>query len=67
MYRWFFPLLHLDVSVKFVQNIKLVEAMAGEGTEYVRAPRLLLDGDERTQVTKVIEHALKSRPKLPST
>ena len=65
LYRWFTPLLHLDVSVKFVQNIKLAEALAGEGTEYVRAPRLPLAGDERTQVTMVIEQALKTRPRLP--
>lgn len=65
LYRWFMPLLHLDVSIKFVQNIKLAEAMAGEGTEYVRAPRLPLVGEERAQVVRVIEHALKARPVLP--
>ena len=65
LYRWFTPLLHLDVSVKFVQNIKLAEALAGEGTEYVRPPRLPLAGDERTQVVRVIEQALKTRPRLP--
>jgi len=27
LYRWFMPLLHLDVSVKFVQNIRLVESI----------------------------------------
>lgn len=66
LYRWFMPLLHLDVSVKFVQNIKLAEAMAGEGTENVRAPRLPLAGDERAQVVRVIEQALKTRPVLPT-
>jgi 4-hydroxy-tetrahydrodipicolinate synthase len=66
LYRWFMPLLHLDVSVKFVQNIKLAEAMAGEGTEYVRAPRLPLAGEERENVKRVVESALKSRPKLPA-
>ncbi len=65
LYRWFTPLLHLDVSVKFVQNIKLAEAMAGEGTELVRAPRLPLAGDERVQAMRVIEQALKTRPMLP--
>jgi 4-hydroxy-tetrahydrodipicolinate synthase len=64
LYRWFMPLLHLDVSVKFVQNIKLAEAIAGEGTEYVRAPRLPLTGEERENVKKVVEQALKARPKL---
>jgi 4-hydroxy-tetrahydrodipicolinate synthase len=66
LYRWFMPLLHLDVSTKFVQNIKLAEAMAGEGTEYVRAPRLPLAGEERENVKRVIEQALKSRPELPA-
>jgi 4-hydroxy-tetrahydrodipicolinate synthase len=66
LYRWFMPLLHLDVSVKFVQNIKLAEAMAGEGTENVRAPRLPLAGDERAGVVRVIEQALKTKPALPA-
>jgi len=66
LYRWFMPLLHLDVSIKFVQNIKLAEAMAGEGSEYVRAPRLPLAGEEREKVKRVVEQALKSRPKLPA-
>lgn len=66
LYRWFTPLLHLDVSVKFVQNIKLAEAMAGEGTEYVRAPRLPLAGEERTCVVGIIEQALRTRPALPN-
>jgi 4-hydroxy-tetrahydrodipicolinate synthase len=64
LYRWFTPLLHLDVSVKFVQNIKLAEAMAGEGTEYVRPPRLPLAGEEREAVKQIVERALKIRPKL---
>ena len=65
LYRWFTPLLHLDASVKFVQNIKLAEALAGEGTEYVRPPRLPLAGEEREAVKRIIEHALATRPKLP--
>ncbi len=65
LYRWFLPLLHLDVSIKFVQNIKLAEAIVGCGSEYVRAPRLPLVGDERKRVEKVVRGALKRRPKLP--
>lgn len=64
LYRWFMPLLHLDVSTKLVQNIKLAEAMVGLGTEHVRAPRLPLAGDERAAVTAVIEKALAARPQL---
>ena len=65
LYRWFTPLLHLDVSIKFVQNIKLAEAMVGEGTEYVRPPRLPLAGDERAAVERVVRHALATRPVVP--
>ena len=65
LYRWFLPLLHLDVSVKFVQYIKLAETLAGVGSEYVRAPRLVLVGEERAHVQKIIHKALKHRPTLP--
>lgn len=65
LYRWFMPLLHLDVSTKLVQNIKLAEAMVGLGTEHVRPPRLPLAGDERAHVQAVIEAALAHRPALP--
>ncbi|MBI5473260.1 MAG: dihydrodipicolinate synthase family protein [Ignavibacteriae bacterium] len=65
LYRWFTPLLHLDVSTKFVQNIKLAEAMVGVGTEYVRAPRLPLEGDERARVEMIVRKALETRPELP--
>ncbi|MCP9766920.1 dihydrodipicolinate synthase family protein [Lacihabitans sp. LS3-19] len=65
IYRWFFPLLHLDIGNKFVQNIKLAEVGAGMGTEMVREPRLPLIGEEREKVLAVIEKALKSRPVLP--
>jgi len=65
LYRWFLPLLHLDTAVKFVQYIKLAEAMVGCGTEFVRAPRLQLTGDERKKVEKIVRIALKGRPVLP--
>ena len=42
IYRWFTPLLHLDVSTKFVQYIKLAVQECGLGKEFVRAPRLTL-------------------------
>lgn len=66
IYRWFYPLLHLDVSTKFVQNIKLAEVATGLGTEYVRQPRLPLIGAEREHVLKVINDSLAKRPVLPS-
>ncbi|WP_293762958.1 dihydrodipicolinate synthase family protein [uncultured Aquitalea sp.] len=65
IYRWFAPLLHLDVSMKLVQNLKLCEAMAGVGTEHVRAPRMPLAGAERERVAAVIQAGLDSRPALP--
>lgn len=65
IYRWFMPLLHLDVSTKFVQNIKLVEELAGVGSELVRPPRLMLISDERAKVEQIVKTALATRPVLP--
>ncbi|MGJ5642583.1 dihydrodipicolinate synthase family protein [Formosa sp. S-31] len=65
IYRWFMPLLELDISPKLVQNIKLAEVATGIGTENVRAPRLPLAGAEREHVLNIIETALKTRPTLP--
>ncbi|MDX6749716.1 dihydrodipicolinate synthase family protein [Geminicoccaceae bacterium 1502E] len=64
IYRWFAPLLELDVSPRLVQNIKLVQAMLGVGSEHVRPPRRPLEGAERARVTAVIEKALAARPQL---
>ena len=50
VYRWFTPLLHLDVHVKFVQYIKLCVQECGLGKEWTRAPRLPLVGKEREEV-----------------
>lgn len=65
IYRWFTPLLHLDVSTKFVQYIKLAVQECGLGKEWVRAPRLALKGEERKRVLKVIHDGMAKRPKLP--
>ena len=65
IYRWFLPLLELDINSKLVQNIKLAEVATGIGTENVRAPRLPLIGTERANVLKIIEEGLKIRPQLP--
>jgi 4-hydroxy-tetrahydrodipicolinate synthase len=65
LYRWFMPLLHLDVGPKFVQNIKLAEHLAGVGSERVRAPRLVLAGEERDRVATVVRQALDTRLALP--
>ncbi len=65
IYRWFMPLLELDINPKLVQNIKLAEVATGIGTEHVRAPRLPLHGEERKHVLEVIETSMKTRPELP--
>jgi 4-hydroxy-tetrahydrodipicolinate synthase len=65
IYRWFLPLLELDIHPKLVQYIKLAAKATGIGSEYVRAPRLILEGEERKQVLSVIETALEKRPALP--
>jgi 4-hydroxy-tetrahydrodipicolinate synthase len=66
IYRWFTPLLHLDVSTKFVQYIKLAVQEVGLGKEWTRAPRLALTGAERERVLKIIHDGIAARPKLPS-
>ena len=65
IYRWFLPLLELDINPKLVQNIKLAEVATGIGTENVRAPRLPLFGKEREKVLGIIERGLQTRPTLP--
>ena len=61
IYRWFMPLLELDISPQLVQNIKLCEVATGLGTGHVRAPRLPLEGDEKRRVLDIIDIAMKSR------
>jgi len=65
IYRWFLPLLELDINAFLVQNIKLAEVATGLGTEYVRAPRLPLQGAERERVLAIIAEGLRTRPTLP--
>jgi 4-hydroxy-tetrahydrodipicolinate synthase len=65
IYRWFMPLLELDIHPKLVQYIKLAGQMSGYGTEWVRAPRLILQGEERDSITRVIQDAIDNRPILP--
>jgi 4-hydroxy-tetrahydrodipicolinate synthase len=67
LYRWFLPLLELDTVPKFVQLIKLAQARVGQGSERVRAPRLVLDGAERAAAVELIDNALAQRPRTPAT
>jgi 4-hydroxy-tetrahydrodipicolinate synthase len=65
IYRWFLPILELDISPQLVQNIKLAASMTGIGTEHVRPPRKPLSGEERQRVAAIVEQGLKKRPILP--
>lgn len=64
LYHWFYPLLKLDTHIKFVQYIKLAVQETGLGSEWVRAPRLTLDGAERESILKIIHDGIAARPKL---
>lgn len=66
IYRWFRPLLDLDVSTRLVQNIKLAERMVIGSNERVRMPRQPLSGLLRASVEKTIADALADRPRLPA-
>jgi dihydrodipicolinate synthase/N-acetylneuraminate lyase len=65
IYRWFLPVLELDIHAKLVQYIKLAETETGLGTENVRQPRLPLAGEERKNILAIIHKAIANRPELP--
>ena len=64
IYRWFLPLLELDINPKLVQNIKLAESLLDIGSENVRLPRKPLSGLEREEVFNIIKTGIKNRPDL---
>lgn len=64
LYRWFMPLLELDIHPKLVQYIKLAAQEQGIGSEYVRAPRLHLEEEERTRVLLLIRERMSTHPGL---
>ena len=66
IYRWFRPLLDLDVSTYLVQNIKLAEVHAISTNDRVRMPRLPLSGARREAAERVVMQALATRPELPA-
>jgi 4-hydroxy-tetrahydrodipicolinate synthase len=66
IYRWFMPLLELDIHPKLVQYIKLAESKTGLGSEFVRRPRLVLEGAERQKIENIIDTGIKNRPVLPN-
>lgn len=66
IFRWFMPLLELDIHTKLVQYIKLAESKTGLGSEFVRRPRLVLEGAERQKIENIIDTGIKNRPVLPN-
>jgi 1-pyrroline-4-hydroxy-2-carboxylate deaminase len=65
VYRWFRPLLDLDVSTNLVQSIKLVESLAIKSNDRCRAPRLPLVGEDRKRVTAIFQSATANRVSIP--
>ncbi len=65
LYKWFMPLLELDINPQLVQNIKMAEVATRIGSEYVRLPRMPLQEPERSRVAQIITTALATRPQLP--
>jgi 4-hydroxy-tetrahydrodipicolinate synthase len=66
IYRWFMPLLELDIHAKLVQYIKFAESKTGIGSETVRRPRLVLEGEERKRIENIIDTGIENRPTLPA-
>lgn len=64
IYRWFMPLLELDIHPKLIQYIKLAATAEGIGNPHVRAPRLELQGEEAERINKIIEEGRANRPAL---
>jgi 4-hydroxy-tetrahydrodipicolinate synthase len=64
LFRWFLPVLELDLHPKLVQYIKLAETKTGLGTITTRPPRLALIGEERLRIENIIDTALRTRPQL---
>lgn len=64
LYRWFLPLLRLDVVPEFVHLIKLVQQEVGWGHERVRPPRMELTGEKRAACLAVLRDAMADRPKM---
>ncbi|WP_104382891.1 dihydrodipicolinate synthase family protein [Sphingobacterium sp. HMA12] len=64
IYRWFMPLLELDIHPKLIQYIKLAATAEGISTPYLRAPRLPLVGEEAERINQVIADGIASRPQL---
>lgn len=67
IYRWFRPLLDLDVSTYLVQQIKMAEMIELGSNDVVRMPRQPLKGAHRERVEKIVRAAIATRPDLTDT
>lgn len=67
LYRWIQPIFAFDHDLKFVQCIKLCMAMTGLGSERVRPPRYVIEGEERKAKEAIVRKVLDSRPAIPAT
>lgn len=63
LYKWFLPLLRMDVVPEFVHLIKLVQQEVGMGNERVRGPRLPLVGAIRERCLADLRVAMATRAK----
>lgn len=61
IYEWFLPMLRMDVVPEFVHLIKLVQERIGKGSERVRGPRLVIEGEQRARAIAAVEEALRTR------
>ncbi len=64
LYRLLTPAFHLDTDVKLVQYIKLAEHLVYGAPEFVRPPRLSIEGEERVRVEAVIRKTITELAKL---
>lgn len=64
LYRWYTPLLHLDTHPKFIHYIKLAIQECELGAEWVRTPKLPLEGEERERIIGIIREGIRKRPDL---
>ncbi|HNY39445.1 MAG TPA: dihydrodipicolinate synthase family protein [Bryobacteraceae bacterium] len=62
LYKWFLPLLRMDIGPKFVHLIKLVQQEVLIGNERLRPPRMALVGAEREAALTTLRTALETRP-----
>lgn len=65
LYRWFMPLLELDITPQLVQYIKQAATTVGLSTSHVRPPRQPLPEAEIKRAQKIIDDSIASRPDLP--